>query len=44
MLKVNVVCVGKLKEKYLKDAVLEYSKRLQSFCKFDIIEVDGRSE
>ncbi|MBQ3692152.1 MAG: 23S rRNA (pseudouridine(1915)-N(3))-methyltransferase RlmH [Clostridia bacterium] len=40
MLKVNVVCVGKLKEKYLKDAVLEYSKRLQSFCKFDIIEVD----
>ena len=40
MLKVNVVCVGKLKEKYLKDAVSEYSKRLQSFCKFDIIEVD----
>lgn len=40
MLKVNVVCVGKLKEKYLKDAVSEYSKRLQSFCKFEIIEVD----
>lgn len=40
MLKVSVVCVGKLKEKYLKDAVSEYSKRLQSYCKFDIIEVD----
>ncbi len=40
MLKVNVVCVGKLKEKYLKDAVTEYSKRLQAFCKFDITEVD----
>ena len=40
MLKVSVVCVGKLKEKYLKDAAAEYSKRLQAFCKFDIIEVD----
>lgn len=40
MLKVSVVCVGKLKEKYLKDAVAEYSKRLTSFCKFEIIEVD----
>ncbi len=40
MLKVSIICVGKLKEKYLKDAVAEYSKRLQAFCKFDIIEVD----
>ena len=40
MLKVSVVCVGKLKEKYLKDAAAEYSKRLQAFCKFDIVEVD----
>lgn len=40
MLRVNIVCVGKLKEKYLKDACAEYSKRLKSFCKFDIIEVD----
>lgn len=40
MLRVNIICVGKLKEKYLKEACAEYSKRLQSFCKFDIIEVD----
>lgn len=40
MLRVNIVCVGKLKEKYLRDACAEYSKRLQSFCKFEIIEVD----
>lgn len=40
MLRVSIVCVGKLKEKYLKDAVAEYVKRLQAFCKFDIIEVD----
>ena len=40
MLRVNIICVGKLKEKYLKDAVAEYTKRLSSFCKFSIIEVD----
>lgn len=39
MLSVNVICVGNLKEKYLKDAVAEYQKRLKAFCKFDIIEL-----
>lgn len=36
---ISVICVGKLKEKYLKDAVAEYSKRLSRFCKLNIIEV-----
>ena len=36
---VRVVCVGKLKEKYLKDGIEEYAKRLARFCKFEIIEV-----
>ncbi len=40
MLRVNIICVGKLKEKYLKDAVAEYSKRLGAFCKFSVIELD----
>lgn len=40
MLRVSIVCVGKLKEKYLKDACGEYAKRLQGFCKFEITEVD----
>ena len=40
MLKVNIICVGKLKEKYLREAVAEYSKRLQTMCRFEIIEVD----
>ena len=40
MLRVSIVCVGKLKEKYLKDAVSEYEKRLRTFCKLEIIEVD----
>ncbi|MDE5756301.1 MAG: 23S rRNA (pseudouridine(1915)-N(3))-methyltransferase RlmH [Clostridia bacterium] len=36
---VRVVCVGKLKEKYLKDGIEEYAKRLSRFCKLEIIEV-----
>ena len=28
MLNINIVCVGKIKENYLKDAIAEYSKRL----------------
>lgn len=40
MLNVNIICVGKLKEKYLCDAVKEYSKRLSAFCKLGITELD----
>ena len=40
MLRVNIICVGKLKEKYLRDAVAEYSKRLQTMCKFSVTELD----
>lgn len=39
MLKVNLICIGKLKEKYLKDACEEYSKRLSAFCNLNIIEL-----
>lgn len=39
MLTINVICVGKLKEKYLKDAIAEYSKRLSKYCKLNIIEL-----
>lgn len=38
-MKVNIIAVGKLKEKYLKEAVNEYSKRLSKFCQLDIVEV-----
>lgn len=36
---ISTICVGKLKEKYLKQAIDEYSKRLSRYCKLDIIEV-----
>lgn len=40
MLTVNVLCVGKIKEKYLKDGIAEYAKRLSRFCRFTITEVE----
>lgn len=40
MMTVNIICVGKLKEAYWRDACAEYSKRLGAFCKFSIIELD----
>ncbi len=39
MLSVTIICEGKLKEKYLRDACAEYSKRLNAFCKLNIIEL-----
>lgn len=36
---ISVICVGKLKEKYLKEAVLEYSKRLSRFANFNFCEI-----
>ncbi|MFT9373676.1 23S rRNA (pseudouridine(1915)-N(3))-methyltransferase RlmH [Liquorilactobacillus hordei] len=37
---IKIVVVGKLKEKYLKQGIAEYAKRLSKFCKFEIIEVN----
>ena len=34
-----MICVGKIKEKFYRDAVAEYEKRLSKYCKFEIIEV-----
>lgn len=39
MLKIKIICVGKLKEKYFSDAQNEYLKRLSAYCKIEIIEV-----
>lgn len=38
-MKVSVLCVGKLKEKFFEDAVREYCKRLGGYCKIDITEL-----
>lgn len=39
MKKVNLLCVGKIKEKYLRDGIDEYCKRLSRFCEFKIVEI-----
>ena len=39
MLTVNVICVGKLKEKFYLAAVEEYSKRLSRSCKLNLLEL-----
>lgn len=38
-MKITVITVGKIKEKYLKDAIDEYCKRLSKYCKLEIVEV-----
>lgn len=40
MIHINIVCVGKIKENYLKEAILEYSKRLSKYCKLSFVEID----
>ena len=37
---IKIITVGKLKEKYLKQGIAEYTKRLGSYCKLQIIEVN----
>ena len=37
---IKIICVGKIKEKYLSDAIEEYKKRLSKYTKLDIIEVN----
>ncbi|MCI6738367.1 MAG: 23S rRNA (pseudouridine(1915)-N(3))-methyltransferase RlmH [Intestinibacter sp.] len=39
-MRINIVCVGKIKEKYLKLGIDEFKKRLSKYCKLDIIELD----
>ena len=39
-MKITIIAVGKLKEKYLKDGIQEYAKRLSRFCELQIIEVE----
>lgn len=38
-MKISIVCVGKIKEKFFKDGVAEFQKRLGRYCKFEILEV-----
>ena len=39
-MRINIVCVGKIKEKYLKLGIDEFKKRLSKYCKLEIIELE----
>lgn len=38
-MKITILCVGKVKEKFYRDAIGEYQKRLSRYCKLEIVEV-----
>ena len=39
-MRITVIAVGKIKEKFYRDAVAEYARRLAKYCRFEIIEVE----
>lgn len=39
MLNIRLICVGKLKERFYAEAVAEYEKRLNTFCRLELIEL-----
>ncbi len=41
---ISIICVGKIKESFYRDAIAEYSKRLSGYCTFRIIEVEDESD
>ncbi len=49
-MKITLITVGKIKEKFFQDAIAEYSKRLSRYCRLEILQVadektpDGASE
>lgn len=38
-MRITIICVGKIKERFYRDALDEYAKRLSKYCKFEIVEV-----
>ena len=42
MVYINIICVGKIKEQYLKDAIGEYSKRLSRYCNLSFTELPDK--
>ena len=43
-MKITVICVGKVKEKFYREAITEFSKRLSGYCRLEIIEVPDQPE
>ena len=39
MVKINIICIGKIKDKYIRDGISEFSKRLSRYANLNIIEL-----
>ena len=42
MIHINIFCIGKIKEQFIRDAINEYSKRLSKYCVLNIIELPDK--
>ncbi len=43
-MKITILCVGKIKEAYFRDAIAEYKKRLSAYCELSIMEVADEAD
>ncbi len=41
---IKIICIGKLKERYLKDAIDDYKKRISKYTKFEILELTDEKD
>ena len=44
MVKINIVCIGKVKDKYIRDGIEEFSKRLSRYAKFNVVELNEEDD
>ena len=44
MVKINVICIGKIKDKYIRDGISEFSKRLSRYVGLNIIELSEEDD
>ena len=44
MVKINIVCIGKVKDKYIRDGIEEFSKRLSRYANFNVVELSEEDD
>lgn len=44
MVKINIVCIGKVKDKYIRDGIKEFSKRLSRYANFNVVELSEEDD
>lgn len=44
MVKINIVCIGKVKDKYIRDGIKEFSKRLSRYVNFNVVELNEEDD